>query len=173
MADEVFGSGELRTTRNPRVGVLMRNSWGKRQFRFSEIDGVKVIEGDIIIGRGLELEGVAIVGPGVRWPEQTVVYEIDPDLPHPGRVTDAIAHWNAKTVIQLMIVKNLLRTFSWFWTAATPGAFSNWLVTFSYWFGSLSCTRRLCGMSPTSTLPAIGLLRNCSLKRSYACCSDS
>jgi hypothetical protein len=65
-----------------------------------------------------------------------------------------------------MIVKNLLSTFSWSWTVATPGAPSNWLVTTAYFVGSVSWTRRLWGMSPTSTLPAIGLLRNCSLKRS-------
>ena len=72
-----------------------------------------------------------------------------------------------------MIVKNLLSTFSWSWTVATPGAPSNCWVTTSNFVGSASCTRRLCGMSPICTLPLMGLLRNCSRKRSKACCSDS
>ena len=72
-----------------------------------------------------------------------------------------------------MIWKNRLRTFSWSWTLATPGARSNWLVTTAYFVGSPSWTRKLCGMSPSWTLPVIGLLRNCSLKRSKASASDS
>ena len=36
-----------------------------------------------------------------------------------------------------MIVKNLLRTFSWSWTVATPGAPSNCSVTTSYFVGSV------------------------------------
>ena len=72
-----------------------------------------------------------------------------------------------------MIAKNFDRTFSWSCTVATPGAPSNWSVTTWNFVGSSSCTRRLCGMSPTWTLPLIGLLRNCSLKRLNASCSDS
>ena len=43
----------------------------------------------------------------------------------------------------------------------------------SYFVGSLSWTRKFCGMSPTLTFPARGLLRNCFWNRSKACCSDS
>src|SRR6476659_406630 len=57
-----------------------------------------------------------------------------------------------------MPVKNLSSTFFWSWMAPTPGAPSNELTITSYFVGSLSCTRKFCGMSPTRTLPARGLL---------------
>jgi len=100
MPDQVFGAGELRTTKNPRVGVLKLTSGASRQYRFSEIDGLGIFEGDIVVGRGLELEGVVVVRPGARWPDRTVVYDIDAALPNPQRVTDAVAHWKQNTVIQ-------------------------------------------------------------------------
>src|SRR5262245_1480612 len=100
MADEVFGKGELRTTKNPRVGVLKLGSGTEPQYRYSEIDGIGIFEGDIVLARGLELQGIAVVRPGARWPGRTVIYDLDPDLPDAKRVTDAIAHWEAKTVIK-------------------------------------------------------------------------
>jgi hypothetical protein len=100
MADEVFGAGELRTTKNPRVGVVKLRSGAERQYRYSEIDGIGIFEGDIVLARGLELQGIAVVRPGARWPDRTVVYDIDANLPDAKRVTDAIAHWQAKTVIE-------------------------------------------------------------------------
>jgi hypothetical protein len=100
MADEVFGAGEQRTTKNPRVGVVRLGSGVERQYRYSEIDGVGVFEGDIVLARGLELQGIAVVRPGARWPGRTVVYDVDAGLPDAQRVTDAIAHWEANTVIK-------------------------------------------------------------------------
>src|SRR5689334_16895451 len=100
MADEVYGAGELRTTKNPRVGVLRLTSGVQKQYRFSEIDGLGVFEGDIVIARGLELQGVAVVGPGVRWPNKTVVYDADSNLVDTERVTEAIKHWTQNTAIK-------------------------------------------------------------------------
>lgn len=38
-----------------------------------------------------------ILGAQYRWPNCTMPYEIDPNLPNPARVTDAMSHWNQKT----------------------------------------------------------------------------
>src|SRR5262245_37572937 len=100
MADEVFGKGELRTTKNPRVGVLKLGAGTERQYRYSEIEGIGIFEGDIVLARGLELQGIAVVRPGARWPNRTVVYDVDAGLNDTKRVDDAIAHWEAKTVIK-------------------------------------------------------------------------
>lgn len=44
--------------------------------------------------------GVAISGKQYLWPQGRVPYEVDPAFPDPQRVTDAVAEWNARTVIR-------------------------------------------------------------------------
>ena len=45
-------------------------------------------------------ESIGITGQQFRWPGAVVPFEIDPGLPNPQRVTDAIAHWEANTRIR-------------------------------------------------------------------------
>ena len=98
MADEVFGAGELRTTNKPRVGVVTLGSGQSRQFRYSEIEGVGIFEGDIVLVRNtLETFGVIVRRPDAQWPNRTVVYDLAAGFPNPQRITGAIAHWTAKT----------------------------------------------------------------------------
>jgi hypothetical protein len=81
-------------------------------------------QGDIILGTVAELErstperphGYSIikagehgtieadlrVGAGYKWPNNTIFYQIDSALPSPSRVTDAIAHWQAKTPVRFV-----------------------------------------------------------------------
>lgn len=100
MADQVFGSGELRTTKNPRVGVLTLSSGQDLEFRYSEIDGLGIFEGDIQLVRNVEAQGIIVVRPGARWPNRTVVYDVEAGFPNRQRVDDAVAHWKANTPIQ-------------------------------------------------------------------------
>ncbi|HEV2748560.1 MAG TPA: M12 family metallopeptidase [Allosphingosinicella sp.] len=46
--------------------------------------------------------GVGISGQQYLWPGRTIFYIIDPDLPDPQRVHDAIAHWHARTAIRFV-----------------------------------------------------------------------
>jgi astacin len=71
-----------------------------RELEASVIDGRAVFEGDIVLTRGLETLGVGHSDVGRRWPNKTVIYDIHPALPNVQRVTDAIAHWEANTVIK-------------------------------------------------------------------------
>jgi len=48
------------------------------------------------------VDGVGITGRRARWPGGVVPFEIDPALPNQARVTNAIAHWQAKTRIRLV-----------------------------------------------------------------------
>ena len=71
-------------------------------------NGKAIFEGDIELGNADELpradsrskngsrEAVAITGANYRWPGGIIPYSIDPTIPSPARVTDAIAHWNLK-----------------------------------------------------------------------------
>ena len=97
----VQGQGELRSTAPTKSRIKLQSAPGvEREIEHSTIDGLAVFEGDIVLSRGLETLGVAITGPGVRWPNKTVVFEIDPGLPNPERVTRAIEHWEQHTVIK-------------------------------------------------------------------------
>ena len=99
--DEVSGSGELRSTQPTTSKIKLITKPGvETEVRHSTIDGAAVFEGDIVLSRGLETLGIAITGPGVRWPNKTVVFDIDPGLPNQQRVTTAIAHWEKKTVMK-------------------------------------------------------------------------
>jgi hypothetical protein len=114
-ANNVVGSGELRTTRGARNGVIRGRNFFSKQVRYSEIDEDAIFEGDIVLSRAAEmrrvmeqletgeagiLEGVIIVGVGARWPGGQIPFHIDPDLPNKSRVTEAIEHWHANTGIR-------------------------------------------------------------------------
>lgn len=80
--------------------------------RFRVLDGMALVEGDIILGPVEELAGppgklgrLASVRDGerFRWPAGIIPYEIDPALPNPTRVLDAIAEWEAKTKIRFKL----------------------------------------------------------------------
>jgi len=97
----VQGQGEQRSTTPTTSKIRLQTAPGtETEVRHSTIDGVAVFEGDIVLSRGLEQLGIAITGPGVRWPNKTVVFEIDASLTDPDRVTKAIAHWQEKTSIK-------------------------------------------------------------------------
>ena len=73
------------------------------------MNGMAVLEGDILLGPADQMiaaqengkphggrSSVGITGSLYRWPNHTMPYVIDPSIPDPARVTNAIAHWNAK-----------------------------------------------------------------------------
>ena len=92
---------------------------------FANVDGRAIFEGCIILGATEEVEGaakalefvaqsvdtlftdpdvrtqgVAIKGQQFRWPRRTIPFKIDPAIPNQQRITDAIAHWHAKTSLR-------------------------------------------------------------------------
>jgi hypothetical protein len=78
---------------------------GRRAVSYQMIDGVPVVEGDIVLpaepdDRIGESRAAAVIGK--RWPDATVIYEIDPALPDPARVEAAIAHYHEVTSIRLV-----------------------------------------------------------------------
>ena len=85
---------------------------------YQVINGLAVVEGDIILGTPEELEPPSgpqvIKEPDARqkavatsdletlWPEGVVPYTIDGGLPEPQRVLDAIEHWHDNTLIRFV-----------------------------------------------------------------------
>jgi hypothetical protein len=80
------------------------------------INGVEVVEGDIIVSKPRSVdERDPLLGPGqdtqstgrsavsARWPNDTVPYLINAALPNQARVTDAIAHWEARTPLRFVV----------------------------------------------------------------------
>lgn len=104
--------GEFRS--GPVAGVAHINgaTFTGKTVRYAEVDGLAMFEGDIVLGpvaemrendaRGPVVASIGITGAQFRWPNATVPYEIDPAMPNQQRVTDAIAHWQARTHIRLV-----------------------------------------------------------------------
>ncbi len=106
----------------PNVRTL---NLGGRWVTFEDIDGMAVVEQDIILGTVADLEafaasGASLPGPGKNvpaelrsaaiyvqsdgqprlWPNGVLYYIIDSDLPSQTRITNAIDHWQQNTTIQ-------------------------------------------------------------------------
>lgn len=100
------------------VAVISGATFINKSVTYYEVEGMALVEGDIALG---ELEtvktatdaarqavvgdpnvafGVGITGSQFRWPNCRMPYEVDPALPDQQRVTDAIAHWEAKTAFR-------------------------------------------------------------------------
>jgi DNA/RNA endonuclease G (NUC1) len=91
-------------------GLIQGATFQNRQVKFSVLNNRAIFEGDIDLGP-LEqisafpesgLEAIGVTGASFRWPNRKVPYSIDQDLPNPDRVTQAIAHWEAKTRIRFV-----------------------------------------------------------------------
>ncbi|CAM1358797.1 M12 family metallopeptidase [Tenacibaculum xiamenense] len=93
-------------------GQLKRGFYEGRRVAYEVIDGEYVLGGDIILPKESVYDSMEdflqnqprtsnrVKSAGLktnRWPDNTVYYKIDENLPKSYRVTDAIAHWEEKT----------------------------------------------------------------------------
>ena len=95
----IFGSAMIS-------GATFTNKW----LNYAEVDGNAMFEGDIVLGAIADMQAdevgnpvlfsIGITGAQFRWPGGKIPFEIDSALPNKQRVTDAIAHWHAKTGIR-------------------------------------------------------------------------
>lgn len=101
---ELSGGGEVLTT-------FMKFGEGARPVQYTVVDGRALTEGCIILGSATKaaevfeavkatpgvlhktVQGVAILGHHFRWPDATLVFEVDPTLSDEQRVDDAMQHW--------------------------------------------------------------------------------
>ena len=110
--------GETSTSSQLGTALIDGATFSNRLVHYSVIDGLAVVEGDIVLGTAEEVEretrlrrsatdditteGVGISGSRFRWPNGVVPYEVDPNLANPQRVTDAVAHWMANTPLRFV-----------------------------------------------------------------------
>jgi astacin len=100
----------------PEVRSLDLNG---RLIRYQVRGGFAVVQGDIIIGTAAEAEAARRSSTGKsseplasvltfdtanprKWPNATMAYVIDADIPSQQRILDGIAHWNTKTSFHIV-----------------------------------------------------------------------
>lgn len=116
-ADDYSADQPTEFKGSPQMGVAVISgaTFANKSVTYYEVDGMAIIEGDIALGTVEEVSkatdqareavssdpsiafSVGITGSRFRWPNCRIPYEIDPALPNPQRVRDAIAHWEANT----------------------------------------------------------------------------
>lgn len=120
-------SGEFNSGPVSGTAILSGITFAQKGLLYSDIEGLAIFEGDIVLGTVAEVNAVADfasgtfqqdaggemplqsvgivagVGQQFRWPNARVPYEIDPALPNQQRVIDAIAHWEANTRIRFIL----------------------------------------------------------------------
>ena len=114
--------GEHTVTSDVRSSFIMGNTFGMKEVTYTARGDDALFEGDILLGSVAEMEqikrsveeaaeteategiarSVVISGAQFRWPDGIIPFRIDPALPNQQRVTDAIAHWEANTVIRFV-----------------------------------------------------------------------
>ena len=95
---------EFRSTSKPKVGRISGNTFKHQEVKYAALGGLAIFEGDIALGTVAQIEavsrdpavqnlakkGIAVKGGEYRWLKGEIPYRIDPTLPNPKRVTEAI-----------------------------------------------------------------------------------
>lgn len=90
-----------------RTGELKEIVYNGQNITVEEIDGNYIFEGDVIINPDdNNQKGVGRSLQKYRWPNNTIYYTIDPDLPNQERIIDAIAHWETNTSLRFEVRTN-------------------------------------------------------------------
>lgn len=91
-----------------QTGEVKQAFFRNAPISFQQINGESVFQNDIIL-HDHELSDEPVTGEGTgrtrstaKWPNKIVYYTIDPALPNPQRVYDAMAHWEANTSIRFV-----------------------------------------------------------------------
>src|SRR3954447_355957 len=108
-------NGVLLPQNGPPNGSLDLNG---RPIRYQVHGKFAIVQGDIIIGTSADSEMARRVGGNSpeplasilnfdisnarKWPNATMPYVIDPDIPNPQRILDGIAHWNTRTPLKIV-----------------------------------------------------------------------
>jgi hypothetical protein len=113
--------GEYRSGPVAGAALVSGATFVNKGLFYADVDGEAIFEGDIVLGTVEEvkaaadvaaaeaipgnpvLASVGITGQQFRWPNNTVPYDIEAGMPNQQRITDAIAHWEARTRIRFVL----------------------------------------------------------------------
>lgn len=125
-------TGEIRS------GFIQLNTRPPMIVQYEVIDGLAIFEGDIVLGRAEDVDVIArptpraivISGDQYRWHNGVIPFQIDPALPNPARVTNAIQHWQANTSIRFVQQTSerdyiTFRPFAYNWCQSSVGRRGN------------------------------------------------
>ena len=108
----------LLSSDDVRSGLFPGITFDFKGIQYTVVDGLAFFEGCIMLGTAEDVEqvtasaraartrsdippgvahGVGITGERYRWPDKLIPYSIDPSLPSPQRVLQAMAHWTERT----------------------------------------------------------------------------
>lgn len=98
--------GEFSMSDVTQTGTISGNTFRSQPVTYALVDGLPMLEGDIILR--LDGEGTQTAGTGVpfvdrRWDDGLVPYAIDPALPDQWRIDEAIDHWEMYTGIRFVL----------------------------------------------------------------------
>ncbi|XWW45400.1 M12 family metallopeptidase [Fibrella sp. USSR17] len=104
----LHNSSSIEVAYPHQTGTLEAGTYLGQPITFRRVNGEAVYQGDMILHPS-ELtdadhatQGAGRTLKSLRWTGKIVYYTIDPNLPYPERVTDAMAHWQANTAIRFV-----------------------------------------------------------------------
>ena len=92
-----------------QTGPWRKGYWLNNEVQYQSLNGEAIIDGDMVL-HPYDLSNELLPKPettgrtrsSAKWPNKTVVYQIDPSVPNPSLVTQAMAHWEATTPIRFV-----------------------------------------------------------------------
>ncbi|HKJ12339.1 MAG TPA: M12 family metallopeptidase [Ornithinimicrobium sp.] len=115
--EHIGEEGSQQATPDIRTGFIRGDTFTRKAVQYEAVNGRAMFEGDICLGTVDEMErttmrasseddaivsGVGISGTQFRWPDALMPYEVDSSLPNPGRVADAVEHWEDRTHLRFV-----------------------------------------------------------------------
>jgi hypothetical protein len=100
MCEHLEGASDQELSREEVEHLYLHSKGTWVPVRLSRIGELRLFEGDIAVRGTIGPLGAGVSAPHRRWPGRRIAFGIAPDLPEPGRVTQAIDHWRASTSIR-------------------------------------------------------------------------
>ncbi|KAB7727075.1 peptidase M12 [Rudanella paleaurantiibacter] len=92
-----------------QIGIAKKGYWHQQEVGYRAVNGEAIVDGDIVIHpdelsaeRLPQTESTGRTRSTAKWPNNTIVYQVDPTVPNPQWVDQAIAHWQAVTPIRFV-----------------------------------------------------------------------
>ncbi len=112
-------TNEYTSSPDVRTGFISGRTFRNKKVTYTIVDGLAIFEGDIVLGTVDQMaatidendqptdhqsiaQDAGIPGSQYLWPNKTVPYTIDPNLPNQSRVTNAISEWEQETVMRFV-----------------------------------------------------------------------